>query len=117
MATRILVVVFALAIAAYGFDCPATSTPDEAMQCCDTMPCASHAHNSSQNCCQTMQATHAPFVTQSSSQGPHFSPVLCGFLPAATSSQTLDSATEMLDGTRSHAPPVSPPVLLSPLRI
>jgi hypothetical protein len=113
----ILMAVVALALAAYGIDCPATSTPDEAMQCCDSMPCSPHGHDSSQDCCKTMQATHAPFVKQSSSQGAHFSPVLCELVPSAGSSQGLDFAADLFLATLSHAPPISPPAVLSPLRI
>jgi hypothetical protein len=38
----ILLAVVAIALATYASDRFAMSTPDEAMQCCDTMPCSSH---------------------------------------------------------------------------
>src|SRR5215472_7439667 len=117
IARRIPVLVFALALAAYGFDCPQASTPDEAMQCCDTMGCASQGHDGSQDCCKTMQAIHAPFVKQSSSQASHLSPRLCAGMPPVSGSQSIELAAETLLSPHSHAPPISPPTFLSPLRI
>src|SRR5215467_4196939 len=108
IAKRVPVLAFALALVAYGFDCPQTSTPDEAMQCCDTMQCSSHGHDGSEDCCKTMQATHPPFVKQSPSQGAHLIPVLGAFLPTVTSSQGLDISREASLATYSHAPPISP---------
>ena len=120
MGRPILIAVTALALAAYGIDCPATSTPDEAMQCCDNMPCSSPGHDSSdqsQDCCKSMQAAHAPFVKQSSAQGAHFSATLCDILPAVTGPESLDFAGETFFAVRSHAPPIPQPAVLSPLRI
>jgi hypothetical protein len=61
----ILVAVVALAVTAYAFDCSAMTTPDEAMQCCSSMPCSPHGHQE-QDCCKTMPSMHAPFVKSSS---------------------------------------------------
>src|SRR5215813_11533982 len=101
IARRIPMLVIALALAAYGVDCPATSTRDEAMQCCDHMSCSSHGHDNSQECCNSMQATHAPFVKQSSPQGAHFSAGFSGYWPAVASSQGSDCAPEMFVARRS----------------
>jgi len=54
----ILLAVMTVAFATYAFDCLAMSTPDAAMQCCDTMHCSSHGHQRSQECCKTMPAVH-----------------------------------------------------------
>lgn len=109
--------VLALALAAYGFDCPAASSPDEAMQCCDDMPCPSHGHDGSQDCCNTAQATHAPFVKQASISTAHFSPVLGFVMLPFSNPETLDFSTEPSSAAFSHSPPISPPGTLSPLRI
>jgi hypothetical protein len=61
----ILVAVIAVALAAYAFDCSAMTTPDEAMQCCNSMPCSPQGHQG-QDCCKTMPSMHAPFVKSSS---------------------------------------------------
>jgi len=44
----------------------AATTPEQAMQCCNSMPCSSHGHEHSQDCCKTTQAMHRPFVQPSS---------------------------------------------------
>jgi hypothetical protein len=58
----ILLAVMAIAFATYSFDCLAMSTPDAAMQCCDTMHCPSHSHEHSQECCKTMVSSQSPSV-------------------------------------------------------
>jgi len=62
----ILMLVLAAALSTYALDCLAVPTPDAAMQCCESMPCLHHSDDSSQDCCKTMEATHAPFVQQRS---------------------------------------------------
>jgi hypothetical protein len=64
-----LTLVTLAALAAYGSDCLVTSTPDEAMQCCHRMPCSSHGHQHSHDCCKTMPSMHAPFVKADSAHG------------------------------------------------
>jgi hypothetical protein len=53
--------VLAVALAAYAFDCGATTTPEQAMQCCNSMPCSSHGHHG-QDCCKTMVSSQSPSV-------------------------------------------------------
>jgi hypothetical protein len=43
-AKPILLAALAVALAAYAFDCGALGTPEQAMQCCNSMPCSSHGH-------------------------------------------------------------------------
>jgi len=112
----ILLAVIAIALAAYAFDCLAVSTPEQAMQCCDSMPCSSHGHQHSQECCKTMPSMHAPFVQPASAHGPSFTPVFVAVLPALNASQGLDSSAAVLTA-HCHAPPISPIAASSPLRI
>ncbi len=101
--------VLAAAFAAYAFDCGATTTPEEAMQCCDTMPCPPHSHEHSQDCC-------APFVQPSPTQGIPFSFVFFAVLPDAPASERLDFSARIV-AAYCHAPPLLQAAVLSPLRI
>src|SRR5467141_2761714 len=115
-AKPILLAVMAIAFATYAFDCLAMSTPDAAMQCCDTMHCSSHGHQHSQECCKTMPSMHAPFVQPASAHDPSFAPVFVAALPGFNASQSLDSSAGVLTA-HCHAPPISQIVASSPLRI
>jgi hypothetical protein len=115
IARPILMVVVVLALAAYGFDCPATSTPDAAMQCCDTMPC-SHGNGHGEDCCKSMQSTHSPFV-QASAPHSHVSLVLFAVLPIVSNSHSLDLSTQATLNAHSHPPPLSQSAVISPLRV
>jgi len=111
-----LLAVVAIALAVYAFDCLAMSTPEQAMQCCDSMPCSSHGHQHSQECCKTMPSMHAPFVQPASAHGPSFTPVFVSVLPAFNASQGLNSSAAVLTA-HCHAPPISPIAASSRLRI
>src|SRR2546427_9845698 len=110
-----LLAVVAIALAVYAFDCLAMSTPEQAMQCCDSMPCSSHGHQHSQECCKTMPAMHAPFVQPASAHALSFSLVFVAVLPGFNASQVIDSPSRVLTA-HCHAPPV-PQAAPSPLRI
>ena len=111
-----LMVVMAVALAAYGFDCPVTSTADEAMQCCDTMGCSSPGHQHSDDCCKTMPTAHSPFMQAHSTHTAHVLFSFLAFLPASTS-QGLDFLTQSFVAAHSHAPPISQSAIHAPLRI
>jgi hypothetical protein len=115
-AKPILLTVLAMALATYAFDCLAMTTPEQAMQCCDTMPCASHGHEHSQDCCKTMPSIHAPFVQPASAHGLSFSPVFVAALPALITSPGLDSPVNVV-AAHCHAPPNPQTTAPSPLRI
>jgi len=112
----ILLAVMAIALATYALDCLAMSTPDAAMQCCDTMPCSAHSHEHSQECCKTMPSMHAPFAQPASAHGLSFSPVFVAVLPRFSASQSLDFPSSVLTA-HCHAPPIPQAVSPSPLRI
>jgi hypothetical protein len=114
-AKTVLVAVIVAAVAAYAVDCSAAVSPEQAMQCCKTMPCS--PQGSSQNCCKTMPDTHAPFVQQSSLHRVSLSALAMAVLPAHTAHFT--SASLASDATaHCHAPPgLSHGLNSSPLRI
>jgi len=99
----------------YAFDCGGMTTPEQAMRCCDRMPCSSQGHHG-QDCCKTMPAMHAPFVQPPSVHRTGFSLNALAVLPAL--SESFGSASSACNlSTNCHAPPLfhSPPPL--PLRI
>jgi hypothetical protein len=106
-----------VALAAYGFDCQAMVTPDETMQCCDTMPCPPHGHESSGDCCKTMPSIQSPFV-QPTAHNVSVSLVFFAVLPVVSTSQGLGLSTQVvLLAAHSHAPPIPQAATPSPLRI
>jgi hypothetical protein len=112
----ILFVAVAVGLAVYAIDCGAITTPEQSMQCCDTMPCSSHGHEHSQDCCKTMQSMHAPFVQPALAQGLSFSPIFVAVPPEFSASRILDSSSNVLTA-HCHAPPIPQATALSPLRI
>jgi hypothetical protein len=103
-AKPILLAVLAVALAAYAFDCGATTTPEQAMQCCNSMACSPHGHHA-QDCCKTMQAMHAPFVQPSSGHGASYSALAFAMLPA-TSESLAPRASDRVIAAHCHAPPI-----------
>src|SRR5437870_12513128 len=76
----ILPALLAVALSAYGFDCSAMTTPEQAMQCCNSMHCSSPAHHG-QDCCKRMPSVRSPFVQPSSVHGMSFSPAVLAVMP------------------------------------
>jgi hypothetical protein len=115
LAKPIFLAVLAVSLAAYAFDCGAATTPEQAMQCCNSMPCSSNGHHA-QDCCKTMQAMHAPFVQASSVHGVSYSPLVLAVLPATGESHALDSSNRAI-AAHCHAPPILHTPAPLPLRI
>jgi len=114
LAKAILLALLTVALAAYAFDCGAT-TPEQAMQCCNSMPCSSHGHHG-QDCCKTMPAMHAPFVQPSFVHGVRYSPVVVAVVATFDESHRADpSARTVVE--HSHAPPIFYSPAPPPLRI
>lgn len=110
----ILVVFIATVLAAYVVDCSGMTTPDEAMKCCQSMPCSSSGH--SQECCKTMPQMHAPFVQPPSAHGVSFTPDLIAVLSRFQESFGPDSDVRRLAAT-SYGPPGASPPDATPIRI
>ena len=115
LAKAIFVAAVAVALTAYSVDCGAMTTADEAMECCKSMACPSHGHDS-QDCCKTMPAMHAPFVQPSSVHTISFSPAIFAVLPASSNCNSLDTSTRVI-AAHCHAPPVFYSPAPRPLRV
>lgn len=104
----------AFALATYGFDCWAESSPQQAMRCCHSMPC-SHSGKQHEDCCRSMPTVHGPFV-----QSPAVHNIaLVDVASAITSTYQLvgvdpEPATVRVN---SHGPPGAPLRVASPIRI
>jgi hypothetical protein len=115
LARSILVAVIGLLLGVYVFDCEAMTTPEQAMKCCGSMPCAPHGHHD-QDCCKTMPTMHTPFVQPSAVQRASFSSITLAVVPPAI--DAFDSTfLERTTSAISHAPPILSPPTVSPLRI
>jgi hypothetical protein len=111
----ILMAVLVVALAAYAFDCGAMTSPEQAMQCCASMPCAPHGHDG-QDCCKSMPSMHAPYMQSAAVHGPSHARTV---VAVSTVFDDLNStlAEVVTPGMHSHGPPQISPTTLSPLRI
>src|ERR1700745_757536 len=90
-----------VALAAYGLDCAGMITPEQAMQCCNTMRCHSHhgrSHHGNQDCSNPSPAIQADFGQPSSVQGIAFSAVALGVVQAFNDSQIADFFASIVAG-------------------
>src|ERR1700740_2404835 len=113
----ILVALVAFALAGYAVDCAPMASTGEAMQCCETMPCASHSAEHSQDCCKTMPSMHAPFVQAASMHGLSFSPVAVSTLPVSRETAGIDFSSTYIAATSWRTPPPPDSTTSAPLRI
>src|SRR5947209_5844693 len=89
-ARPILIAVLGFAFSAYGIDCAPMVTPDNAMQCCDSMNCSHGDHG--EDCCQAAPSVHAPFVQAASVQSVSLAPLAFAVLPASVQSPAIHPA-------------------------
>src|SRR5438128_10120184 len=111
----ILVAVVGLALASYAFDCFAAATPEQAMQCCNSMRCSSHAHHG-QDCCKRMPNVRSPFVGASSDRGISLSLAAPAVMPARGELPVFDFSARIIPA-HSHPPPLFSFSASVPLRI
>jgi len=113
---RLLFVTAALiSFLAYAFDCEGMQTPEQAMQCCNSMPCPSQGHHE-RECCKSMPSMHSPFVRVSAS---HDTGLSLRVLDVMTTSAEF-SIPELSVGSiaaQCHAPPIFCSSFPLPLRI
>jgi hypothetical protein len=104
-ANPILVSVVAILLGVYAFDCDTMTTPEQAMQCCNSMPCSAQGHQG-QDCCKSMPSMHSPFVQVSAPHGANFSVHILEVLPTSMEGSI---PTSMASGIAAlcHAPPIS----------
>jgi hypothetical protein len=120
-ANAILRSVLTVALAAYALDCEAMATPQQAMQCCAAMHCASNGQmkmdaQQGMDCCKTMPTVRAPFLIPSAGHEISYGAVVFAVLPVPSSLTKFVSTSSGVT-ERTHAPPVFSPPTLSPLRI
>jgi hypothetical protein len=111
----ILMLTLVVALSAYALDCGAMTTPEQAMKCCSSMPCAPHGHDG-QDCCKEMPSMHSPFVQSVSAQSAPQTDAISAVLTTLQSSGSARPDHGTFD-VQSHAPPIVSPPTFSPLRI
>ena len=89
---RVLIAVLTVALAGYALDGVGMTTPEQAMQCCNSMRCPSHGHHG-QDCCKSMPSVHAAFGQPSSMQGVSFSLIALGMHLSKAFSQFIAETT------------------------
>ena len=105
---------FVAVLAAYSFDCGAAMTPEQAMKCCDSMPCSSQGQHG-QDCCNTMPSAHASFV-QPTPVSHSFVPIVFALPRTLVDTHDRDSSARVV-AAFAHDPPVSLLSASVPLRI
>lgn len=114
LARAALLAVLTVSLGAYGLDCAGMTTPEQAMQCCNSMQCAAHDHRG-QGCCKTMPEMRAVLGQPSSLQGVSATPVALGLVQSSIDSGSSESSACVI-AERAHDPPLSSPPAV-PLRI
>lgn len=115
VAKPILLLAIVVALTVYSFDCGAGTTPEQAMECCNSMPCSPQGHHG-QDCCKTMPSMRAPFVQSSSVHGVSFASLVFAVLPTFGETLNIDQSVRVV-AAKSHAPPIFYDTALTPLRI
>jgi|SRR5215469_841358 len=115
LARRTLVVALIAALAAYALDCVGMTTPEQAMQCCNSMRCPSHGHHG-QDCCKTMPTMHSTIGQPTAVHSVSCPPVAHGAVQPFSDCQSIGSSAGVL-AEHSHDPPPCPASPILPLRI
>src|SRR5215472_4579908 len=114
-ARPVLLAVLTVAFAAYGSDCLAMATPEQAMRCCRSMPCSSHGHHG-RDCCKRMSMFHSPFVQPSVEREQISSHVVLADAAETVDAPRLD-APAFIVAAQCHAPPEPRVLAPRPIRI
>src|ERR1700683_2426438 len=115
-AKPILFALLVLALVGYALDCSAVSSPNEAMQCCNTMPCSPHVNHHGEDCGKAMPNMHAPVGQPSSAHAVSPSLTFFAVIPAIDAAQ-LSICAPGITSSHSHAPPGPHAPTSSSLRI
>jgi hypothetical protein len=114
-AGRVLIAVLTVALAGYALDCVGMTTPEQAMQCCNSMRCPSHGRHG-QDCCKSMPSIYAALGQPSSIQGVSFSIIALGIVQAFDQCDGCASSSRLI-AEHAHAPPFLDSPAPQPLRI
>jgi len=90
-------------------------TPEQAMKCCDSMPCSSQGQHG-QDCCNTMPSVNASFVQPTSVARVSFVAVALALLRTSVDSRDKDASDRAI-AALAHDPPLSVLSASLPLRI
>jgi hypothetical protein len=112
----IILLIVAVAFMASAFDCGASTTPEQATQCCKSMPCSPHGHGNGMECCKSMPSMLNPFLQPTPAQNVPFHPVVFAVLSMITESDAKGESDRVI-AANCHAPPIFAPPALLPLRI
>ena len=111
----IVLVALVVALAVYSFDCGAAMTPEQAMKCCDSMPCSSQGHDG-QDCCNTMVSLQASFAQPRPATRVSFVPMVIAAVQASIEFRGASFTEYAVAGYLDTAPLSASPGL-TPLRI
>jgi hypothetical protein len=114
-AGRVLVAVLTIALASYTLDCVGMTTPEQAMQCCNSMRCPSRGHHG-QDCCKSMPSVNPALGQPSSVQGVSFPHITLGTVEAFHQFESYASFSSVI-AEEAHAPPFLDSPVPLPLRI
>jgi len=112
-ARSLLLGTLAMALMVWAFDCSGATSADEAMDCCNSMPC-SHEHG--KDCCKDMAYQHAPYVKPSAVRGALSSSLVVSVLLGSRETSIPNSIVAQA-GWHNHWTLGTSPPLLIPLRI
>jgi hypothetical protein len=115
-AKAIFLSVVTVAVMAYALDCGAWATPDQAKQCCNSMPCSPHGHDNGMKCCTNMPSMHDDFLQPTSAQNLSKLPMVFAVLSVISESDAAHES-EGAVAANCHAPPIFGPPAVLPLRI
>ena len=115
VAKAIFLSVVAVALMAYALDCGASTTEEQAKQCCNSMPCSPHGHDNGMKCCKDMPSMHSDFLQPASAQSLSKHPIVFAVLSVISESDAAHESDGVV-AANCHAPPIGPPAVL-PLRI
>src|ERR1700746_1162756 len=112
---RILFAILTVSLATFALDCAGMTTPEQAMQCCNSMHCPSHGHHG-QDCCKTMPNIHSAIGQPTSVHSVSYSRLVHGPVQAFPGRRGIASTAGFI-ADHSPDPPPRPSPPISPLRI
>ena len=106
-----------ISLPAYGLDCLAMSTPDEAIACCKGMRCHYHRHRSQngQDCCKTTPQMHGVATQPVTTLTVNPPWMTLAVVSAVGRSESIEPHDHVI-APQSHGPPLDA-VSILPLRI
>src|SRR5215469_15202273 len=118
-AKHVLFAALILVLSAYGLECVGVTTPEQSMQCCNTMRCHSphnrHSHQS-MDCCETVPHIQPALGQPSSVRAISFAPATLGLVQGFGDSRLMEVSRGII-GAHAHDPPLACALKMFPLRV